>query len=88
LDATEFDDRYENAVVEMLKRKQAWLPPAEQPEAAAPNGGNAHRFLPPQGSADSLKGWPATCRVAENRAAVVSQSHQVTIDASQLVMAS
>ena len=35
-DATEFEDRYENAVVEMLKRKQAGLPPAEQPEAAAP----------------------------------------------------
>ncbi len=35
-DATEFEDRYETAVVEMLKRKQAGLPPAEQPEAAAP----------------------------------------------------
>jgi len=35
-DASEFEDRYENAVVEMLKRKQAGLPPAEQPEAAAP----------------------------------------------------
>jgi len=35
-DAREFEDRYENAVVEMLKRKQAGLPPAEQPEAAAP----------------------------------------------------
>jgi DNA end-binding protein Ku len=35
-DATEFEDRYENAVVEMLKRKQAGLPPAEQPAAAAP----------------------------------------------------
>ena len=35
-DATEFEDRYENAVVEILKRKQAGLPPAEQPEAAAP----------------------------------------------------
>lgn len=35
-DATEFEDRYENAVVEMLKRKQAGLPPAEQPEATAP----------------------------------------------------
>jgi DNA end-binding protein Ku len=35
-DATEFEDRYENAVVEMLKRKQAGLPPAEQPEAATP----------------------------------------------------
>ena len=36
-DASEFEDRYENAVVEMLKRKQAGLPPAEQPEAAAPS---------------------------------------------------
>jgi len=36
-DATEFEDRCENAVVEMLKRKQAGLPPAEQPEAAAPS---------------------------------------------------
>jgi len=35
-DASEFEDRYETAVVEMLKRKQAGLPPAEQPEAAAP----------------------------------------------------
>ncbi len=35
-DASEFEDRYENAVVEMLKRKQAGLPPAEQPETAAP----------------------------------------------------
>ncbi len=35
-DATEFEDRYETAVIEMLKRKQAGLPPAEQPEAAAP----------------------------------------------------
>src|SRR5439155_5776890 len=35
-DATEFEHRYENAVVEMLKRKQAGLPPAEQSEAAAP----------------------------------------------------
>ena len=34
--ASEFEDRYENAVVEMLKRKQAGLPPAEQPEATAP----------------------------------------------------
>src|SRR5438034_11839306 len=34
-DASEFEDRYETAVVEMLKRKQAGLPPAEQPEAAA-----------------------------------------------------
>ena len=31
------DYRCENAVVEMLKRKQAGLPPAEQPEAAAPS---------------------------------------------------
>src|SRR6266536_2715791 len=35
-DATEFEDRDETAVVEMRKRKQAGLPPAEQPEAAAP----------------------------------------------------
>jgi DNA end-binding protein Ku len=35
-DASEFEDRYENAVVAMLKRKQAGLPPAEQPEPAAP----------------------------------------------------
>jgi DNA end-binding protein Ku len=35
-DASEFEDRYENAVVEMLKRKQAGLPPEEQPEAAPP----------------------------------------------------
>jgi len=35
-DPSEFEDRYENAVVEMLKCKQAGLPPAEQPEAAAP----------------------------------------------------
>jgi DNA end-binding protein Ku len=35
-DPAEFEDRYETAVVEMLKRKQAGLPPAEQPEAAAP----------------------------------------------------
>jgi DNA end-binding protein Ku len=35
-DASEFEDRYETAVVEMLKRKQAGLPPAGQPEAAAP----------------------------------------------------
>jgi len=34
-DASELEDRYENAVVEMLKRKQAGLPPAEQLEAAA-----------------------------------------------------
>jgi DNA end-binding protein Ku len=35
-DPSEFEDRYENAVVEMLRRKQAGLAPAEQPEAAAP----------------------------------------------------
>ncbi len=35
-DASEFEDRYENAVVGMLKRKQAGLPPEQQPEAAAP----------------------------------------------------
>jgi DNA end-binding protein Ku len=35
-DATEFEDRYETAVVEMLKRKQAGLPPEKQSEAAAP----------------------------------------------------
>jgi DNA end-binding protein Ku len=35
-DATEFEDRYENAVVEMLKRKKAGLPLAEQLEATAP----------------------------------------------------
>jgi DNA end-binding protein Ku len=35
-DAEEFEDRYETAVVEMLKRKQAGLPPEEQPEAAPP----------------------------------------------------
>jgi DNA end-binding protein Ku len=35
-DPSEFEDRYENAIVEMLKRKQAGLPPAQQPEAAAP----------------------------------------------------
>jgi len=36
-DATEFEDRYETAVVEMLKRKQAGLPPAAQPEVAPPS---------------------------------------------------
>jgi DNA end-binding protein Ku len=35
-DPAEFEDRYETAVVEMLKRKQAGLPPEQQPEAAAP----------------------------------------------------
>jgi DNA end-binding protein Ku len=35
-DASEFEDRYETAVVEMLKRKQAGLPAAEQTEVAAP----------------------------------------------------
>jgi DNA end-binding protein Ku len=35
-DASEFEDRYETAVVEMLKRKQAGLPPEQQPEAAPP----------------------------------------------------
>src|SRR5205807_6040207 len=35
-DASEFEDRYETAVVEMLKRKQAGQPPAEQPATAAP----------------------------------------------------
>src|SRR6266536_2382440 len=35
-DPSEFEDRYETAVVEMLKRKQAGLPPEQQPEAAAP----------------------------------------------------
>ncbi len=34
--AAEFEDRYETAVVEMLKRKQAGLPPEQQPEAAPP----------------------------------------------------
>jgi DNA end-binding protein Ku len=35
-DPAEFEDRYETAVVEMLKRKQAGLPPEKQPEAAPP----------------------------------------------------
>jgi DNA end-binding protein Ku len=35
-DPAEFEDRYETAVVEMLKRKQAGLPPEAQPEAAPP----------------------------------------------------
>jgi DNA end-binding protein Ku len=35
-DASEFEDRYENAVVEMLRRKQAGMPIEQQPEPAAP----------------------------------------------------
>src|SRR2546422_9041663 len=35
-DAGKFEDRYETAVVEMLTRKQAGLPPEQQPEAAPP----------------------------------------------------
>ncbi len=35
-DPSEFEDRYETAVVEMLKRKQAGMPIERQPEAAAP----------------------------------------------------
>jgi DNA end-binding protein Ku len=35
-DASEFEDRYETAVVEMLKRKQAGMPIERQPEAAPP----------------------------------------------------
>jgi DNA end-binding protein Ku len=35
-DAAEFEDRYETAVVKMLKRKQAGLPPEQLPEAAPP----------------------------------------------------
>src|SRR5262249_21839990 len=35
-DPSEFEDRYENAVVEMLKRKQAGMPIERQPEAAPP----------------------------------------------------
>ena len=34
--ASDFEDRYETAVVEMLKRKQAGLPPGKPPQAAAP----------------------------------------------------
>jgi len=33
---SEFEDRYENAVVDMLKRKQAGMPIEPQPEAAPP----------------------------------------------------
>src|SRR5437588_2294400 len=36
-DPSEFEDRYENAVVEMLRRKQAGMPIQQQPEAAAPS---------------------------------------------------
>src|SRR5262249_27472360 len=35
-DPSEFEDRYENAVVEMLKRKQAGMPIERQPETAPP----------------------------------------------------
>jgi DNA end-binding protein Ku len=35
-DPSEFEDRYETAVVEMLKRKQAGMPIERQPETAAP----------------------------------------------------
>jgi len=35
-DDGKFEDRYETAVVEMLTRKQAGLPPEQQPEAAPP----------------------------------------------------
>jgi DNA end-binding protein Ku len=34
--ASDFEDRDETAVVEMLKRKQAGLPPGKPPQAAAP----------------------------------------------------
>jgi non-homologous end joining protein Ku len=34
-DPSEFEDRYETTVVEMLKRKQAGMPIERQPEAAA-----------------------------------------------------
>lgn len=35
-DPSEFEDRYENAVVDLLKRKQAGMPIERQPEAAPP----------------------------------------------------
>src|SRR6266702_7626593 len=36
-DPTEFEDRYENAVVEMLKQKQAGMPPRKEAPVAAPS---------------------------------------------------
>src|SRR6266542_3476935 len=36
-DPTEFEDRYETAVVEMLKQKQAGLPPTKQAPTAPPS---------------------------------------------------
>jgi len=36
-DPTEFDDRYENAVAEMLKQKQAGLPPTKEALSAPPS---------------------------------------------------
>jgi DNA end-binding protein Ku len=35
-DPAEFEDRYETAVVEMLKQKQAGLPPKKEAPVAAP----------------------------------------------------
>src|SRR5262249_44159079 len=48
-DASEFEDRYENAVVEMLKRKQAGMPIERQPEAAPP--GNVVNLMDAGGEA-------------------------------------
>jgi len=36
-DPTEFEDRYENAVVEMLKQKQAGMPVRKEAPVAAPS---------------------------------------------------